>query len=124
MLKKSPAQLALRRCLKDFFPRTVESLLPIPENLKSGEVKDRLQVTDVGKRWSEHTKFLPKLQEGDTVQMQNLTGRHPLKSEDNGIIIGKNNVNSYSVKVHGSILVTVPNKVSLPKILPVVPVHN
>ena len=43
ILKKSPAQLAFGRCLKDFFPRNVESLLPIPENLMSGEVKDKLQ---------------------------------------------------------------------------------
>ena len=41
VLKKSPAQLG--RGLKDFPPRNVESLLPIPENLMSGEVKDRLQ---------------------------------------------------------------------------------
>ena len=60
----------------------------------------------------------------NTVQMQNLRGRHPLKSDHNGVIIAKNNVNSYSVKVHGSGLVTVRNRASLRKILPVVPVHN
>ena len=32
VLKKSPAELAYGRCLKDFFPRNVNSLLPIPEN--------------------------------------------------------------------------------------------
>ena len=58
------------------------------------------------------------------MQMQNLTGRHPLKSDHNEIIIAKNNVNSYSVKVHGSNLVTVRNGASLRKILPVVPVHK
>ena len=60
VLKRSPAQLAFGRCLKDFFPRNVESLLPIPDNLMSGEVKDKLQgkiKTDDGKRWSEHTIF-------------------------------------------------------------------
>ena len=34
--------------------------------------------------------------------MQNLRGRNPLKSDYNGIVVGKNNVNSYSVKVNGS----------------------
>ena len=43
VLKKSPAELAFGRCLKDFFPRNVNSLLPIPENLMTGEVKDKLQ---------------------------------------------------------------------------------
>ena len=47
-----------------------------------------------------------------------------MKSDHNEIIIAKNNVNSYSVKVHGSNLVTVRNRASLRKILPVVPVHN
>ena len=74
VLKKSPAQLAFGHCLKDFFPRNVDSLLPIPDNLMSGEVKDKLQGkirADGGKRWSEHTKTLPELQKGDTVQIQN-----------------------------------------------------
>ena len=95
VLKKSHAQLSLGRALKDFFPRNVEHLLPIPENLMSGEVKDRLQGkirADVGNRWSEHTQFLPELQKGDVVQLKNLRERHPLKSDHDGIIVGKNNV--------------------------------
>ena len=122
VLKKSPAQLAYGRCLKDFFPRNVES-----RKLLMGEVKDQLQGkirAEVGKRWDEHTKSLPELQKGDTVQMQNLHGRHPLKSDHNGVIIAKHNFNSYSVKVSSSGLVTVCNRASLRKILPVVPVHN
>ena len=43
ILKKSPAELAFGRCLKDFFPRYVNSLLPILDNLMTGEVKDKLQ---------------------------------------------------------------------------------
>ena len=126
VLKKSPAQLAFGRCLKDFFPRNVESLLPIPKNLMSGEVKDKLQGkirAHGGKIWSEHIRILPELQKGDTVQLQNFRGRHPLKSDHNGIVVGKNNVNSSSVKIHGSNVVTVRNRASLRKIVPVVPVH-
>ena len=37
VLTKSPAELAYGRCLKNFFPRKVNSLLPIPDNLMSGE---------------------------------------------------------------------------------------
>ena len=72
MLKKSPPELAFGRCLKDFFPRNVDGLLPIPENLMTGEVKDRLQGKireDGAKRWFEHTQVLPDLKEGDFVKM-------------------------------------------------------
>ena len=71
---------------------------------------------DLGKKWSEHTNFLQELQKGDIVQMQNLVGRYPLKSDHNGVIVGKNNINSDSVKVHGSNHVTVRNRASLRKI--------
>ena len=43
VLKKSPAQLAYLRCLKNFLPRNVESLLPILENLLIGEGEDQIQ---------------------------------------------------------------------------------
>ena len=62
--------------------------------------------------------------EGDFVQMQNLRGRNPLKLDYNGIIVGKNNVNSYSVKVNGTNRLTVRNRATLRKILPPVPIHN
>ena len=91
-LKKSPAEVAFGHYLKDFFPRNVDSLLPIPENFMTAEVKDKLQGKnreDGAKRWSEHTRVLPDLKEGDFVQMQNLRGRNPLKSDYNGIIVGK-----------------------------------
>ena len=47
-----------------------------------------------------------------------------MKTDYNGIIVGKNNVNSYSVKVNGSNVVTVRNRATLRKILPPTPVHN
>ena len=97
MLKKSATELAFGRCLKDFFPRNVNSLLPIPGNFLTGEVKDKLQGKireDGAKRWSQHTGVLLDLEEGDFVPLQNLKGKNPLKSDYNGIMIGKNNLNS------------------------------
>ena len=127
VLNKSPAELAYGRCLKDFFPRSVKSLLPIPANLLSGEVKDKLQEkirSEGGQRWSEHTRVLPELKIGDFVQIQNLKGRNPLKSDYNGEIVGRHNVNSYAVKVNGTGKTTVRNRASLRKILPPIPVHK
>ena len=75
ILNKSPAEIAYGRCLRDFFPRQVSSLLPIPENLLSGEAKNKLQEKireEGGNCWSEHTKILPELKIGQFVQMQTL----------------------------------------------------
>ena len=110
VLGKSPSELANGRTLKDFFPREVSSLLPIPENLMTGEVKDILQEKIQkagGARWSEHTRVLPPLELGTWVQLQNLRGIYPLKSDNSGIIVGRHNKNSYAVKVNGSENVTV-----------------
>ena len=121
VLQKSPAELAFGRTLKDFFPRSVASLLPIPANILSGDMKDKLQGkirAEMGQKWSEHTKVLPDLKNGDFVQLQNLTGRNPLKSDYNGIIVGRHNLHSYAVKVNGTGRITVRNRASLRKILP------
>ena len=43
----------------------MSSLLPIPENLMSGDVKDKLQMKireAGGAKWSEHTRKLPPLE--------------------------------------------------------------
>ena len=76
------------------------------------EVKDKLQGksrADAGKRWDEHTKSLPELQVGDTVQMKNLRGIYSLKSDQNRIIVCKNDFNSYSFRVNGSGLIATRN---------------
>ena len=126
VLKKSPAEIALGRCLRDFYPRQASSLLPRPENLLSGPVKDKLQEKIrkyAGLRWSEHTKVLQPLQLGVWVQIQNLKGSHLLKSDYSGEIVGKHNINSYAVKVYGSNQVTVRNRATLRKIPKPVPIH-
>ena len=121
VLKKSPAEMAFGRTLKDFFPRHVSSLLPIPDNLMSGPVKDVLQEKirkAGGQKWSEHTKVLQPLVAGQWVQLQNLRGNHPLKSDYSGVIVGKHNENSCAVKVNGTGKVTLRNRASLRKIPP------
>ena len=101
--------------------------MPIPGNLLTAEVKDKLQgkiCADAGKRWDEHTKVLAELQVGDTVQMQNQRGKYHLKSDQNGIIVSKNDFNSYSIRVNGSGLITTRNRATLHKILPVIQSDN
>ena len=118
VLNKSPAEIAYGRCLKDFFPHLVSSLLPIPANLLSGEAKEKLQEkirAEGDKRWSEHTRVLPELKIGQFVQFQNLKGRHPLNSDYNGEIVGRHNINSYAVKMNGTGKITVRNRAVLRK---------
>ena len=125
--RESPSEIANGRTLKDFFPREVSSLLPIPENLMSGDVKDNLQKEirqTGGQRWSEHTKKLPPLEIGAWVQLQNLRGRHPLKSDSSGVVIGRRNENSYAIKVNGSEIVTVRNRSTLRRIPTPVQIHR
>ena len=101
----SPAQLAYGRTLKDCFPRNVETLTPIPENLLSADAKEQRKMkirVEAGKRLDLHTKVLKELEVGDHVQMLNLRGRHPLKSDQVGVITANNIFSNYSVKVSGS----------------------
>ena len=75
---------------------------------------------DAGRRLDEHTKTWPELPVGDNVRMQNLRGKHLLKSDQNGVIVSKNDFNCYSVRINGSGIVTIRNRATLRKILPVV----
>ena len=98
---KSPAQIAYGRRLKDFLLRSAESLRPVPQDLLSAEEKKVKQLAihqEAGKRLDLHTKVLPELHEGDYVQLQNLLGNHPLKSDRTGVIVSNNGFSNYSVK--------------------------
>ena len=57
---------------------------------------------------------MPPLEIGSWVQLQNLRGTHPLKSDNSGVVIGRHNENSYAVKVNGSEKVTLHRPVSIP----------
>ena len=68
--------------------------------------------------------MLAELMVGDHVQLQNLRGKHPLKSDQSGVVTAKHAFNSYSVRISGSGLITVRNRVTLRKISPVVQIDN
>ena len=99
----------------------METLTPIPENLLSADAKEQRQRksrSEAGQRLDEHTKVLPELEVGDHVQLQNLRGRHPLKSDQAGVVTSNNGFSNYSVKVSGSGLITKHNRATLRKIPP------
>ena len=109
ILGKSPAQLAFGRRLKDFLPRSLESLVPVPADLMSSAEKELKQLETrkkAGERLDLFTKTLPPLKVGDCVQVQNLVGHNPLKSDRAGIIVQSNGNYSYNVKIIGSCTIT------------------
>ena len=117
----SPAQIAFGMSLKDFFPRNVESLIPVPENLLSAVAEEQKQMDirwEAGRRLDLHTKALKELDVGDSVQIQNLRGKHPLKLDQSGVVTAKNGFSNYSVKLFGYGLVTQRNCASLWKVDP------
>ena len=57
---------------------------------------------------------------GDHVQLQNLRGRHPLKSDQTGVVTSNNGFNNFSVRISGSGFITKRNRATLRKILPMV----
>ena len=121
ILDKSPSQIAYDQRLKDFFPRSAELLRPVPKDLLGAAEKEEKQLgirPEPGRRLDLHTKVLPELAVGDCVQLQNLRGSHPLKSDPAGVIVSNNGFSNYSVKIIGSNLVTKRNRVSFKKSYP------
>ena len=93
--------MAYGRTLKDFLPRNVDGLTPIPENLLSADTKEQRQGknrAEAGKRLDEHTKVLEELDVGDHVQLQNLRGRYPLKSDQAGVVTSKMDLQTIQLK--------------------------
>ena len=126
VLKKSPAEIAAGRSFKDFYPRTVSSLLPRSENMLTGLEKEKLQSRirhEAGDRLSEHTRPLKPLQIGDWVQCPNLHGPNPLKSDYSGEIVGFHNEHSYAVKIQPGGRISVRNRATLRKIPKPSPIH-
>ena len=73
---------------------------------------------EAGRRIDFHTKALKELEVGDYVQLQNLRGKYPVKSDQSGVVISKNWFSNYSVKLSGAGLVTKRNCATLWKIDP------
>ena len=116
VMMKSPAQIAYSRRLKDFLPRSAESLLPVPQDLLGAEEKEVKQLAirqEAGRRLDLHAKVLPGLHEGDYLQLHNLAGHHPLKSDRTGVIVANNGFSNYSVKIISSSRITKRNRASL-----------
>ena len=68
---------------------------------------------------TEHTQRLPPLRVGDFVQIQNQTGRHPLKWDRTGRVIEVRQYDQYAIHVDGSGRITMRNRKFLRQYTPV-----
>ena len=122
--KLSPAQCVFGRPVRDFIPIHPGQYLPHPtwrETLLAREEALRNRHMRAHERWSEHTKRLPPLKVGDTVRIQNQTGRYPKKWDKTGRIIEVGQHNQYVVRVDGSGRATLRNRQFLRRYSPVIP---
>ena len=122
--KLSPAQCVFGRPVRDFIPIHPGQYLPHPTwrgTLLAREEALRNRHMRSHERWSEHTKRLPPLKVGDTVRLQNQTGRHPKKWDKTGRVVEVGQHNQYIIRVDGSGRVTLRNRQFLRRFSPVIP---
>ena len=101
----SPAQVLFARNLRDTVPCLPRDLKLRKEWVLSSEQREkalsrRHQLR--GEALSEHTKVLPVLPVGATVQVQNQTGQHRLKWDLSGTVVESLGHDAYLVRMDGS----------------------
>ena len=122
--KLSPAECVFGRPTRDFIPilpGRYTSHSTWRETLKTRDEALRNRHMRTAERWSEHTKRLPPLQEGDKVRVQNQTGAHPTKWDKTGTVIEVRQYDQYVVKIDGSGRMSTRNKTFPRKYIPVMP---
>ena len=70
---------------------------------------------------SRHARILPKLNIGDTVQVQNQYGNNPLKWDQSAVVVEDNGFDKITVKMDGKGRVSLRNRRYLRKIIPFLP---
>lgn len=125
--KLSPAHCVFGRPVRDFIPIPPGQYHPHPtwrETLMAREEALRNRHMRSHERWSEHTKRLPPLKAGDTVRIQNQTGRSPKKWDKTGRVVEVRQHNQYVVRVDGSGRVSLRNRQFLRRYSPVIPTRG
>ena len=123
----SPALCVFGRPVRDFIPIPPGQYRPHPtwrDTLKAREEALRNRHMRDHERWSEHTQRLPPLTVGDTVRLQNQTGRYPRKWDNTGRIVEVRQHDQYVVRVDGSGRMTLRNRQFLRRYTPVVPTRR
>ena len=122
--KVSPAMCVYGRVIKDFIPTIPGKYKPHPSWQKTLNLReDALKVRHLKKSedWLRGTKKLPPLKVGDSVWVQNQTGKDPNKWDKTAIVVEVRQFDQYVVKIDGSQRMTVRNRKFLRKLEPFQP---
>ena len=123
--KLSPAEIVFGRKLRDTMPRLDKTVnVFFNKNIRptwtdaweKKELAMRVRYQGCQKRLAEHSKALPKLEVGDSVSIQNQTGKRPTKWDRSGTVVEIRDFDKYIVKVDGSGRLTLRNRRYLRKL--------
>ena len=111
--KTSPAMCLFGRSTRDLLPGIPNKYKPHTEWADRMDLRERAlsKRTISGRaRWDEHSQGLTPLKCGDTVLVQNQTGRHPTKWDKTGKVVEVLQYHQYAVRTDGSGRLTTRNR--------------
>ena len=111
--KMSPATCLFGRPTRDLLPGIPDRYRPHAEWSDKLDLRERAlskRAVTGRARWDEHTQGLSPLKCGDTVLIQNQTGRHPTKWDKTGTVVEVMQYHQYSVRTDGSGRLTTRNR--------------
>ena len=111
--KMSPATCLFGRPTRDLLPGIPDRYSPHAEWSDKLDLRERAlskRAVTGRSRWDEHTQGLSPLKCGDTVLIQNQTGRHPTKWDKTGTVVEVLQYHQYSVRTDGSGRLTTRNR--------------
>ena len=120
--KMSPAACLFGRPTRDLLPGIPDRYCPHTEwsdrlNLRERALSKRSMSNRT--RWDEHSQGLTPLKCGDTVLIQNQTGRHPNKWDKTGTVVEVLQYHQYAVRTDGSGRLTTRNRRFLRRYKPI-----
>lgn len=120
----SPATCLFGRATRDLLPGIPPRFKPHADWNNKLDLRERaLSKRRVAgrARWDEHTQGLTPLKCGDTVLVQNQTGRHPNKWDKSGMVVEVLQYHQYAVRTDGSGRLTTRNRRYLRRYTPSLP---
>ena len=116
----SPAQVVLGHQIRDFLPVIKHKYEPKQEWGLIQEARDRVMARKLdrdGSRLEMYTKHQKVIPVGDSVAVQNQTGRFPTKWDKTGTVIENMNHDKVRIRLDGSRQITVRNRRFVKKIV-------
>lgn len=122
--RMSPAACLFGRPTRDLLPGIPKQYRPHTEWTDRLDLRERAltkrSITN-RTRWDEHSQGLSPLKCGDTVMVQNQTGRHPNKWDKTGTVVEVLQYHQYAVRTDGSGRLTTRNRRFLRRYHPIHP---